>query len=160
MEYKEDELQKAVLLEDGARDSLIDDFYTMKDQNEFLKLSKNDLEKIIELVKKYEGLIEAEEIKRVVEKNYNSKNQEFQGEKLNKNHLLKIKTEEYDREIEELNRLKELEEEPPKRKEEVIKCREELQKAEINFISLYEAIDFSETLSKEERNTLEVTIER
>lgn len=158
MEYKEDELQKAVLLEDGARDSLIDDFYTMKDQNEFLKLSKNDLEKIIELVKKYEGLIEAEEIKRVVEKNYNSKNQEFQGEKLNKNHLLKIKTEEYDREIEELNRLKELEEEPPKRKEEVIKCRKELQKAEINFISLYEAIDFSETLSKEERNILEVQL--
>ena len=158
MEYKEDELQKAVLLEDGARDSLIDDFYTMKDQNEFLKLSKNDLEKIIELVKKYEGLIEAEEIKRVVEKNYNSKNQEFQGEKLNKNHLLKIKTEEYDREIEELNRLKELEEEPPKRKEEVIKCREELQRVGINFISLYESIDFSETLSKEERNILEAQL--
>ena len=155
MESKEDELQRAILLEDGARDSLIDDFYTMKDQNEFLKLSKNDLEKIVELVKKYEGLIEAEEIKRVVEKNYNSKNQELQEEKLNKNHLLKIKTEEYNREIEELNRLKELEEEPPKRKEEVIKCREELQRTGINFISLYEAIDFLETLSKEERNTLE-----
>ncbi len=155
MESKEAELQKAILLEDGARNSLIEDFYTMKGQNEFLKLSKNDLEKIVELVKKYEGLIEAEEIKRVIEKNYNSKNQELQEEKLNKNHLLKIKTEEYDREIEELNRLKELEEEPPKRKEEVIKCREELQKAEINFISLYEAIDFSENLSKEERNTLE-----
>ena len=155
MESKEAELQKAILLEDGARNSLIEDFYTMKGQNEFLKLSKNDLEKIVELVKKYEGLIEAEEIKRVIEKNYNSKNQELQEEKLNKNHLLKIKTEEYDREIEELNRLKELEEEPPKRKEEVIKCREELQKAEIKFISLYEAIDFSENLSKEERNTLE-----
>ena len=155
MESKEAELQKAILLEDGARNSLVEDFYTMKGQNEFLKLSKNDLEKIVELVKKYVGLIEAEEIKRVVEKNYNSKNQELQEEKLNKNHLLKIKTEEYDREIEELNRLKELEEEPPKRKEEVIKCREELQKAEINFISLYEAIDFSENLSKEERNTLE-----
>ena len=75
--------------------------------------------------------------------------------KRNKNHLLKIKTEEYNREIEELNRLKELEEEPPKRKEEVIKCREELQRTGINFISLYEAIDFLETLSKEERNTLE-----
>lgn len=155
MESKEDELQKAILLEDGARDSLIEDFYTIKDQNEFLKLSKSDLEKIVELIKKYEGLIEAEEIKRIVEKNYNSKHQELQEEKLNKNHLLKIKSEEYDREIVELNRLKKLEEEAPKRKEEVIKCREELQRIGIKFISLYEAIDFSENLSKEERNILE-----
>ena len=105
----ENEMLKALGMEERARDTLVENFYILKEKNEFLKISKNDLDKIIELIKKYEGLIEAGEIKKILEKNYNLKNQEFQHTKLELEHIKKLRIKEYEIESKELEQLKNME---------------------------------------------------
>lgn len=153
-----DEMLKAQGMEERARDNLVENFYILKEKNEFLKISKSDLDKIIELIKKYEGLIEAGEIKKILEKNYNLKSQELQHSKMDLEHAKIVKTREYEVELEELNKLKNLEDNIPVRKDEVIQCREELKKSGIEFMAFYETVDFSENLSEIEKNTLEAQL--
>lgn len=113
----EDETLKAQGMEERARDNLVENFYILKEKNEFLKISKSDLDKIIELIKKYEGLIEAGEIKKILEKNYNLKNQELQQEKIELEHIKTVKTREYKIELKELEELKNMEDSVPMRVE-------------------------------------------
>lgn len=64
----QEENKNAEKLETEARDRLIEQFYVLKDDNEFLKISKGELEKIEELIVKYEGFLEREEIVKILEK--------------------------------------------------------------------------------------------
>ena len=153
-----EENQKAEELEDRARDNLIEKFYVLKENNEFLKISKSELEKIEELIKKYEGLSEGEEIKKILEKNYNLKNQELSQEKIRLNFEKEKTGEELKKEITELESLKNKKETAPERDVEKERCREELKKAEIPFVSFYEAVDFAENLAENEKNILEAQL--
>lgn len=154
-EDKEAELQNAIFLESTARDNLIESFYFLKEKNEFLKVSKNELDILTNLVKKYTGLVEAEEIKRIFEKNYNIKKEEFQNEIQELKNQKNIKEKEYVEENEELRKLKNMSEKMPERDAETIKCREELKKAGIKFLAFYETVDFKENLTIKEKNILE-----
>ena len=154
----ENEMLKALGMEERARDTLVENFYILKEKNEFLKISKNDLDKIIELIKKYEGLIEAGEIKKILEKNFNLKNQEFQHTKLELEHIKKLRIKEYEIESKELEQLKNMEDSVPIRKDKVIQCREELKKSGIEFMAFYETVDFAERLSEIEKNILEAQL--
>ena len=54
-------------------------------------------------------MIEAGEIKKILEKNYNLKNQEFQHTKLELEHIKKLRIKEYEIESKELEQLKNME---------------------------------------------------
>lgn len=157
-ENVKDELIEASKMETQARDNLTEEFYILKERNEFLKISKNDLENIVNLIKKYDGLIEAGEIKKILEKNYNLKLEDLNQEK-NEYKYKKITLEkDLEKEKTELEILKNMPEKIPERTLETIKCREQLKNAGINFISLYEGIDFAENISETEKNILETQL--
>lgn len=154
----QEENKNAEKLETEARDRLIEQFYVLKDDNEFLKISKGELEKIEELIVKYEGFLEREEIVKILEKNYNLKNQELSKQKIELDFEKRKTEKELEKEITELEKLKNRKETIPERTVEKEKCREELKKEEIPFISFYEAVDFSKDLTDEEKNILEAQL--
>ena len=157
-EKAQEENKNAEKIETEARDKLIEQFYFLKDNNEFLKISKSELEKIEELVAKYEGFLEREEIIKILEKNYNLKNQELLKQKTELDFEKRKTEKELEKEITELEKLKNKKETTPERNVEKEKCREELKKEGIPFISFYEAVDFSKELTEDEKNILEAQL--
>lgn len=153
-----EEREKAIRLEEKARDELVEKFYILKENNEFLKISKEELEKISELIGKYKGTIEAGEINKILEKNYNLKNQELYEEKFQTKGLKDGREKLYQEELVELEKLKNQKETVPLRKQRTIECREMLKKSGVKFIPFYETVDFAPELSEKERDILEMQL--
>jgi energy-coupling factor transporter ATP-binding protein EcfA2 len=139
------------------KENIINNYYNTSLNNKFLKISDDSLQEISKKIKSFVFFNENEknEIKEIETYYYEKKKKEFENNiyQLNRN----IEDTEKDKEIveAEIKKLKKQEEAFPDRTVTAKNCRDLLFKNNIKYMSLYEAIDFSNILEENERNLLE-----
>ncbi len=153
------EKEKESLLEEKEfeKKCYIDKYYEVSNSNILLKISDGSLEMINSKIKSYTNFSEKDkkEILDIKEYYYDKKQNEINDNivaittKINDIEKKKNKIQK------ELEKLQDEVEAKPERTLTSEKCREILKENNIEHISLYQAIDFREDLSEEERNLLE-----
>lgn len=156
---KKDELEQsynmALDMEEREKDKLIEKYYIIKDRNEFLKIKKDELEKIIECVKEFDILKSPKKIMDIFYKNYTGKLSELDLEKRGLIYKKDARVREEERISLEIENLKNQPEAIPLRSREREECRAELEREGIKAVPLYEALDFAENLEENEKKILE-----
>lgn len=153
----ENELEELNNKKESEKENIINNYYNVSLNNKFLKISDGSLQDISNRIKSFVYFNENEKnkIKEIETYYYAKKKKEFENNiyQLNRN----IEDTEKDKEIveAEIKKLKKQEEAFPDRTVTAKNCRDLLFKNNIKYMSLYEAIDFSNILEENERNLLE-----
>ncbi|WP_294762806.1 SbcC/MukB-like Walker B domain-containing protein [uncultured Fusobacterium sp.] len=145
----------ALEMEEKEKDDLIEKYYIIKNRNEFLKISKDELEKIVSFIKDFSTIKTPKNITDIFYKNYREKFEETELERRELVYKKEKRLKEQDEVLQKLESLRNQPESVPERSREKKECREALIKEGIKFIPLYEALDFSVELSEEEKKILE-----
>lgn len=153
------QVNDAEQMEDELRDDLIEAYYGMEKLNQEFYLSKRELEQITVYIQKYQGMADYGNIRNLVGNIWEMKNQTL-GSGLYDLEVRKEKQAEVVRvcgeELEELEKAPEI---APVRREILCRTREKLLENHISFLSFYEAVDFTEYVSMQERDLLECQLE-
>ncbi len=153
------QVNDAEKMEDLLRDDLIEAYYGLGQINQEFYLSKAELEQLSGYIQNYQGIADYGNIRDLAGNIWKIKNQklgselsvlEVQGEK--KTESVRVCM----RELEELEMAPEI---TPLRKEILCKTRECLSKNSISFLPLYEAVDFAEGVSVQDRDLIECQLE-
>ncbi|MFA6848777.1 MAG: TIGR02680 family protein [Selenomonadaceae bacterium] len=156
---KEEQQKKAWVMENQAREALLDAFYDMAKTNKEFRLSVEDVQAIAKRVEKYQGAVESDEIKRILERRYTECYTQYAEEKVQSESREQLVEQEYKDLLAELKTLQETKELPPQRSDKVDKARKMLLENHISFIPFYAAVEFAEGLSVKARDLLEEQLE-
>lgn len=151
----EEQLNIAEGMEIQCRDAIIEDFYILSGKYQELVIAKQELDMIISCIIKYGGAKDLGEIKKIVDGVYKIKSRKLfelliETQK-NKDDLVN----QYKNSVESLEMLRNMKQPIPERREKVTKARKTLLEKGINCLPFYEAVEFNELLSTEERSLLE-----
>jgi len=151
----EDQLKTAEIMETQCRDSIVEDFYILSGKYQELVIAKQELDMIISCVMKYEGAKDLGEIKKIIDGIHKSKSGkllESQIEcKKNREDLYYLNK----NAIEDLDKLRNMKDPIPERRDKVTKARKILLEKGINCLPFYEAVEFNDQLIDEEKSLLE-----
>ena len=146
-------------MEDKLRDDLIEAYYGLEQHNQEFYLSKKELEQISVFIQKYQGMADYGNIRRLVGNIWEMKNQKL-GSELSALKVQKDKQAEFvsicREELEELEKAAEI---TPVRREILCRTREKLSENKISFLPFYDAVDFTEYVSMQDRDLLECQLE-
>ncbi len=153
------QVNDAELMEDTLRDDLIEAYYGLEQLNQEFYLSRSELEQISGHIQRYQGIADYGNVRDILGNIWETKNQKLGSglsalnvEKEKKAESVKVCLEE----LEELEKAREI---TPIRKEILYKTRERLLENNISFTPFYEAVDFAENVSVQDRNLLECQLE-
>lgn len=153
------QVNDAEKMEDALRDDLIEAYYGLEKLNQEFYLSKKELEQMSAYIQKYQGMADYGDIRNLVGNIWEMKNQKL-GSGLSDLKVRKEKQAETVRvcgeELEELEKAPEI---TPVRREILCRTREKLSENHISFLPFYEAVDFTEYVSVQERDLLECQLE-
>lgn len=153
------QVNDAEKMEDVLRDDLIEAYYGMEKLNKEFYLSQKELEQIAVYIQKYQGMADYGDIRSMVENIWEMKKQTL-GSGLSDLKVRKDKQAEAVRvcgeELEELEKAPEI---TPVRREILCRTREKLSENHISFLPFYEAVDFTEYVSAQDRDLLECQLE-
>ncbi len=155
----ETELYDAEHMEDRERDRLIEAYYELEQKNKEYYLEKEELEQIAVLIGRYLERTDFGPVRRLTGGTLDRKKRTLENARSD------IRLERDKKEIrlqsckEELKELKKTPEVTPFRREITGKARECLKENGISFLAFYEAVDFSEGISPEERALFECQVE-
>ena len=153
------QVNDAEKLEDELRDDLIEAYYGLGQFNQEFYLSKKELEQISLSIQKYQGMADYGDIRNLVGNVWEVKNQKL-GSELSNLKVRKEKQVEFVRvcreELEELEKGTEI---APARREILYRTREKLSENHISFLPFYEAVDFAEHVSMQDRDLVECQLE-
>lgn len=153
------QVSDAEVMEDALRDDLIEAYYGLEQLNKEFYLSKKELEQISVYIQKYQGISDYGNIRNLIGSIWEMKNQKL-GSELSVLEVQKEKQVEFVRvageELEELEKAPEI---TPGRREILCRTREKLTENHISFLPFYEAVDFTEYVSKQDRDLLECQLE-
>lgn len=153
------QVNDAEKMEDMLRDDLIEAYYGMEKFNKEFYLSQKELEQIAVYIQKYQGMADYGDIRSLVENIWEMKKQTLESG-LSDLKVRKDKQAEAVRvcgeELEELDKVPEI---TPVRREILCRTREKLSENHISFLPFYEAVDFTEYVSAQDRDLLECQLE-
>lgn len=154
-EHAEHECMDAENMEHFERDSLIEAFYRLETENREYILHKNELELIAGYIQKYQDKTEFDKIQDITSHLWEEKQEKLIGIKLEFVHKKQQLTEEKNQLEEEYKKLLAIKDFVPEHKRRVTEARKILKKQNISFLPFYEAVDFSDHLTQQEKNMLE-----
>lgn len=154
-EVKREQLQLAEGMEQQSRDALMEAYYILADQAVELKLTKEALQSISDIIIRYSGPRDAGGIQKITGSAYESRRRSLLDSEL----VCRKRAEElatvYEKELEELERLKTMKAPTPERKEKVVRARTVLTERGINYLPFYETVEFAKNLFEEEKALME-----
>ncbi len=146
-------------LENALRDDLIEAFYGLEQVNQEFYLSKTELKQISGYIQRYQGIADYGNVRDLVGNIWEMKNQKLGGE----HSALKVQREKITGSVkvcmEELEELEKAQEITPLRREILCRTRERLSENNISFLPFYEAVDFAESVSMQDRDLVECQLE-
>ena len=153
------QVNDAERLEDELRDDLIEAYYGLEQLNQEFYLSKRELEQISGYIQKYQGIADYGDIRNLVGNIWETKNQKLGNELSVLKAQREKKAESVNVCIEELKELEKVQEAAPSRREILLRTREQLSENSISFLPFYEAVDFTEHVSMQDRDMVECQLE-
>lgn len=154
-EHAEHECMDAENMEHFERDSLIEAFYRLETENTEYILHKNELELIAGYIQKYQDKTEFDKIQDITSHLWEEKQEKLIGFKLEFVHKKQQLTEEKNQLEKEYKKLLAIKDFVPEHKRKVTEARKILKQQNISFLPFYEAVDFSDHLTQQEKNMLE-----
>lgn len=153
------QVSDAEAMEDALRDDLIEAYYGLEQLNKEFYLSKKELEQISVYIQQYQDISDYGDIRKLIGNIWEMKNQ-----KLGREHsVLEVRKEKQAEFLrvsrEELEELEKAPEITPGRRAILCRTREKLTENNISFLPFYEAVDFTEYISGQDRNLLECQLE-
>ena len=149
------QLHEAELLEDRERDVLIEAYYHLGQKNQEFYLDAETLGRLAVLIGRYQDGTDFEPVRRLTQAALTEKKKLLE-KALSGTRLEQSKKEERLRSCEkELEAFEKTEEMEPPRRQMAGETRKRLREAGIPFLPFYEAVDFAEGVSQEERDLLE-----
>ena len=153
------QVNDAETMEEALRDDLIEAYYGLEQHNQEFYLSKKELEQMAVYIQKYQGMPDYGNIRNLIGNIWEMKNQKL-GSGLSALEAQKEKLAESLRVCrEELKELEKVPEITPVRREILCRTREKLTENHISFLPFYEAVDFTEYASMQDRDLLECQLE-
>ncbi len=129
--------------------------YKWEDENNYLKISREKMVEISQLINRYRDNASYDDILSIVREHFNLKYEELNEEKskiVHKKNILNKEISEIDEKIQEIESNKDPE---PDRNENVLKNRIRLQKEGIPFVPFYKAVDFNEDTNEKLKGIIE-----
>lgn len=150
-----EQLREAELLEDRERDGLIEAYYHLEQENQEFHLAQEELEQLTVLIGRFKDSADFEPVRKVTSAALARKKRSLETA-LSEVRLGQSKKEEQIQNCEkELGALEKTEEMEPPRREMAGQARRRLKESGISFLPFYEAVDFAEGISQEEKDLLE-----
>lgn len=151
----EEQLTIAETMETQCRDSIIESFYISSEKYKELVINKQELKIIVSSVMRYTGAKDLGETKKIVDRIYYEKTRNLLKIQVEKKKYRDDVYEQLKNAQEELNKLINMKETIPERREKVTKARKILFGKGINCLPFYEAVEFNDKLTEEEQSLLE-----
>ena len=152
-------MNDAERMEDAIRDDLIEAYYSLEQHNQEFYLPKKELEQIAVYIQKYQGMADHGNIRDLLENIWEGKNQKL-GSGLSGLKIQKDKQAESVKTcLEELKELEKATQTAPVRREILQSTRKKLAENNISFLPFYEAVDFTQSASMENRDLVECQLE-
>ncbi len=153
------QVNDAERMEDAIRDDLIEAYYSLEQHNQEFYLPKKELEQIAVYIQKYQGMADHGNIRDLLENIWEGKNQKL-GSGLSGLKIQKDKQAESVKTcLEELKELEKATQTAPVRREILQSTRKKLAENNISFLPFYEAVDFTQSASMENRDLVECQLE-
>lgn len=153
------QVDDAEAMEDVLRDDLIEAYYGLEQLNQEFYLSKKELEQISGYIQRYQGIADYGDVRNLIGNIWETKNQKLGSELSALKIRMEKKTESVKVCTEELEELEKAQEITPLRREILCRTRERLSENNISFLPFYEAVDFAEGISMQDRDLTECQLE-
>ena len=151
----EDQLKTAESMETQCRDSIVEAFYILSEGYQELMITRQELNRIIPFVMKYEGAKDLGEIKKIINDIYNRKSVKLLELQIKGKKDREDLNKQYQDALAKLEELRTMKSPIPERRDKVKRARKILLENGIHCLPLYEAVEFHDTLTEEEQSLLE-----
>jgi len=157
-DLKQKEIKDWEALYEEEKDRLLDRIHQWHKNNQELHLNEQDIQMLSRYVMQLYQPYRYEEIKQIITDDYDVYRQKINSKLLENQHKLNNKQQEIDQKTLELKEWKDKKDPEPKRHQDTIEARNELEQKGIPYLPLYAAVEFYEDISPEQRERIEAAI--